>query len=126
MEDNLSVKSNESIATSEEFDFVTDKPGISKTPTLDIKNGDLTQLKDALTEVLLESSNMGDEFDSNTSAKQVGLSKFYGYPVGPGDDPLTGEINLSPTEKQDSMKPGSSEEDGKLSIQNFEFKHFLL
>lgn len=110
MEDNLSVKSNESIATSEEFDFVTDKPGISKTPTLEIKNGDLTQLKDALTEVLLEAS-MGDEFDSNSSTKQVGLSKFYGYPVGPGDDPLTGEGNLSPTEKQDSMKAGSSEED---------------
>ncbi|XP_044756834.1 rab GTPase-activating protein 1-like isoform X2 [Coccinella septempunctata] len=110
MEDNLSVKSNESIATSEEFDFVTDKPGISKTPTLDIKNGDLTQLKDALTEVLLE-ANMDDECDSNSTTKLVGQSKFYGYPVQPGDDPLTGEINLSPTEKQDPMKPGSSEED---------------
>ncbi|KAJ8947046.1 hypothetical protein NQ318_019939 [Aromia moschata] len=27
MEDSLSVKSNESVATSEEFDFVGDKPG---------------------------------------------------------------------------------------------------
>ncbi|KAL3277172.1 hypothetical protein HHI36_012522 [Cryptolaemus montrouzieri] len=114
MEDTLSVKSNESIATSEEFDFVVDKPGISKTPTLDIKNGDLTQLKNALTEVLQErEDNMSEsvEIEGTTSVRQIGHSKFYAYPVEPGDDPLTGEANLSPTEKQDSMKAGSSEED---------------
>ncbi|KAK9874669.1 hypothetical protein WA026_005490 [Henosepilachna vigintioctopunctata] len=114
MEDSLSVKSNESVATSEEFDFVVDKPGISKTPTLDIKNGDLTQLKNALTEVLQEREggmNEDMEIESNTCRRQLKQTHCYAYPVGLGNDPLTGDINLSPTEKQDSMKAGSSEED---------------
>lgn len=50
MEDTLSVKSNESLPTSDEFDFVSDKPGASKTPTLDFKGG-LNDLRDALSEV---------------------------------------------------------------------------
>lgn len=110
MEDSLSVKSNESVATSEEFDFVGDKPGVSKTPTLDFKNGDITELANALTEVLQEpDNNMTDETDHNV--RKCGQSTFYGSPVEPGKDPLSME-GLSPTEKQDSMKPdNSSEED---------------
>lgn len=57
MEDCLSLKSDESIATSEEFDFIGDKPGVSKTPTLNFKNGDLTELTNALTEVMQEPEN---------------------------------------------------------------------
>ncbi|CAH0552956.1 unnamed protein product, partial [Brassicogethes aeneus] len=108
MEDSLSVKSNESVATSEEFDFVGEKPGVSRTPTLDFKNGGLNELKDALTEVLLESD--GKMNDVVEEVKQIGHSTFYSL-VPPGKDPLTMEQSLSPTEKQDIMKPDSSEEE---------------
>lgn len=50
MEDSLSVKSNESLPTSEEFDFLSDKPGSSKTPILDYQ-GDLYDLTQELNEV---------------------------------------------------------------------------
>lgn len=118
MEDSLSVKSNESIATSEEFDFVSDKPGTSKTPTLELCNGaDLNQLREALTEVLKE-----PEMDVNETlvdgTKKVGHSLFYGCPVTPGTDPLSAdikvEVQVSPTEKQDVMKPDFSDEEGKM------------
>lgn len=115
MEDSLSVKSNESVATSEEFDFVGDKPGVSKTPTLDFKNGDITELTNALTEVLQEPDNMTEVIDH--TVRKCGQSTFYGSPVEPGQDPLTME-GLSPTEKQDSMKPDtSSEEDCSSKFQ---------
>lgn len=52
MEDTLSVKSNESLPTSDEFDFLSDKPSASKTPTLDFKI-QLNELRDALSEVNL-------------------------------------------------------------------------
>lgn len=51
MEDTLSVKSNESLPTSDEFDFLSDKPSASKTPTLDFKI-ELNELRDALSEVI--------------------------------------------------------------------------
>lgn len=111
MEDSLSVKSSESVATSEEFDFISDKPGTSKTPTLEFRNGDLNELRAALTEVLRE-----PEMDLNEAAfegaKKVGHSLFYGCPVTPGTDPLSAEIGVSPTEKQDVMKPDFSDEEG--------------
>ncbi|CAG9815561.1 unnamed protein product [Phaedon cochleariae] len=114
MEDSLSVKSNESIATSEEFDFVGDKPGASKTPTLDFKNGDLNELTNALTEVLQEpDNNMNAVIDHG--ATKIGHSTFYGSPVELGKDPLSLD-GLSPTEKQDPMKPdASSEEEYSIS-----------
>lgn len=124
MEDSLSVKSNESVATSEEFDFVGDKPGVSKTPTLDFKNGDITELTNALTEVLQEpESNMTDVVDHGV--KRCGQSTFYGSPVEPGKDPLSLE-GMSPTEKQDSMKPDtSSEEDCSSKLMNILAKLLL-
>ncbi|XP_019866327.2 rab GTPase-activating protein 1-like isoform X3 [Aethina tumida] len=107
MEDSLSVKSNESVATSEEFDFVGEKPGVSRTPTLDFKNGDLNELKNALTEVLQESGgNMNEIIEDDE--KKIGQSTFY-RAVPLGKDPLT--MDISPTEKQDAMKPDSSEEE---------------
>lgn len=57
MEDTISVKSNESLATSDEFDIVGEKPSANKTPTLDLKDGDLSELKTVLTEVLKETEN---------------------------------------------------------------------
>ncbi|KAJ8917151.1 hypothetical protein NQ315_012643 [Exocentrus adspersus] len=99
MEDTLSVKSNESVATSEEFDFIGDKPG----------NGDLNQLKDALTEVLDEP----DAVETNDNDKKMERrdSSCCHCP-----NPLFIE-GLSPTEKQDSMKPdSSSEEEGKILV----------
>lgn len=109
MEDTLSVKSNESVATSEEFDFIGDKPGVSKTPTLDFKNGDLNELTDALTEVLEEpDSNMSKRIGNDIKMDQ---STFCGCGAKL-EDPLNVGC-LSPTEKQDPMKPDtSSEEDG--------------
>ncbi|XP_031335344.1 rab GTPase-activating protein 1-like isoform X2 [Photinus pyralis] len=109
MEDSLSVKSNESIATSEEFDFVSDKPETSKTPTLDILNGDINELKNALKEVLQEPGvRMSEDGDDS---KKVGQSKFYSCPVQPGTDPLSGPTSTSPNEKQDAMKPDYSDEE---------------
>ncbi|XP_066246737.1 rab GTPase-activating protein 1-like isoform X2 [Euwallacea similis] len=116
MEDTLSVKSNESLPTSEEFDFLSDKPGASKTPTLDFK-GELTELTDALNEVLQETDNpsaMSQEHDEQIYNKKVGHSTFYAGPVGVGQDPLTQD--LSPTEKQDSMKADLSSEDDASNI----------
>lgn len=115
MEDSLSVKSSESVATSEEFDFISDKPGTSKTPTLEFYSGDLSALTEALSEVLRE-----PEMDVNETViegtKKVGHSLFYGCPVTPGTDPLSAEIDASPTEKQDAMKPDFSDEEGKHSL----------
>lgn len=113
----MSVKSNESIATSEEFDFVSDKPGTSKTPTLELCNGgDLNQLREALTEVLKEPEmdvNEAVVVEPATTTKKVGHSLFYGCPVTPGTDPLSAEVEVSPTEKQDVMKPDFSDEEGE-------------
>ncbi|XP_023018200.1 GTPase activating protein and centrosome-associated isoform X2 [Leptinotarsa decemlineata] len=108
MEDNSSVKSDESIATSDEYCFVGDTPGISKTPTLNFKNGDLEELANALSEVLQESDSNISVI--NTEGKKIGHSTFYGSPVELGKDPLSVE-GLSPTEKQDSMKPDASSEE---------------
>ncbi|KAF5273077.1 hypothetical protein FQR65_LT04819 [Abscondita terminalis] len=109
MEDSLSVKSNESIATSEEFDFVSDKPDSSKTPILGFANGDLNELKNVLTEVLQEPEvRMKDEGDDS---KKIGQSKFYSCPVEPGTDPLSACVSTSPNEKQDVMKPDYSDEE---------------
>ncbi|XP_050304026.1 rab GTPase-activating protein 1-like isoform X2 [Anthonomus grandis grandis] len=110
MEDSLSVKSNESVPTSDEFDFISDKPGASKTPTLDFKGG-LSDLKDALKEVLQETDGpkMTDSIDGLEHKLEIGQSTFYGTPVPEGQDPLSHE--LSPTEKMDSMKTDNSTED---------------
>uniref|UniRef100_A0AAR5PSH0 Rab-GAP TBC domain-containing protein n=1 Tax=Dendroctonus ponderosae TaxID=77166 RepID=A0AAR5PSH0_DENPD len=116
MEDTLSVKSTESLPTSEEFDFLTDKPGVSKTPTLDFK-GDLYDLRDALNEVLQETDNyttMSDKFHEQTCDFKVGQSTFYGTPVNLGDEPLTQD--LSPAEKQDSMKLDHSSDDNTSNV----------
>ncbi|XP_025837449.1 rab GTPase-activating protein 1-like isoform X2 [Agrilus planipennis] len=110
MEDSASQKSNESVATSDEFDFVDDKPGASKTPTLNINNGDLNELKNALKEVLQEPKTNMDTIMSEESRK-VGNSVFFSCPVAPGTDPLSVPVEVSPTEKQDEMKPDSSEEE---------------
>lgn len=110
MEDTLSVKSNESLATSEEFDFVG---GNNKTPTLDITNGDINQLKNALTEVLQETGRNLDVIEP--AVKKYGQSTFYSV-VEPGKDPLSmGDAAGSPKEKQDSVKNDSEEEEGKLN-----------
>lgn len=120
MEDSLSVKSNESLATSDEYDFVSDKPGMSKTPTLDIGgNGDINELKNALSEVLEEPeyNNMNQLIEDK--AKKVGQSQFYNYPVynteatrsnigsggGVAEQLKRNNVKVSPTEKQDIMKP---------------------
>lgn len=113
MEDSLSVKSNESLATSDEYDFVSDKPGMSKTPTLDIGgNGDINELKNALSEVLEEPeyNNMNQLIEDKP--KKVGQSQFYNYPIHNTDttscstEKMTrNDVKVSPTEKQDIMKP---------------------
>ncbi|XP_076260530.1 GTPase activating protein and centrosome-associated isoform X4 [Rhynchophorus ferrugineus] len=104
MEDTLSQKSNESLPISEEFDFVSDKPSVSKTPTLDFCGG-INELRDALREVLQETESnisMNDALDGHDYNK-VGHSTFYAPPLN-----LDAHHELSPTEKQDSMKTDNS------------------
>lgn len=102
MEDSLSVKSNESLATSDEYDFVSDKPGMSKTPTLDIgNNGDMNELKNALSEVLEEPEYNMNRLIDDKPPKIVGQSMFYNYPIDNNCDTKSSP----PTEKQDVMKP---------------------
>lgn len=109
MEDSLSVKSNESIATSEEFDFVGEKPGVSKTPTLDFKNGDLNELTNALTEVLQEPGViMSDLIELEESKQEQTIS--YENPLQL-KDPESTEDSLSQMEEPSSIKPVSSEEE---------------
>lgn len=116
MEDSLSVKSNESVATSEEFDFVGDgdKLCISKTPTLDFHNGDLNELTNALTEVLQEPDDL-DTMSSaiETDGKKIGQSTFYGSPVEPGKDPLSQDqdTHSSSADTFNSKKIDSSSEE---------------
>ncbi|XP_063972215.1 rab GTPase-activating protein 1-like isoform X2 [Diachasmimorpha longicaudata] len=108
MEDSLSVKSMESVATSDEYEFVNDK-GSSKNqqallepPMLNIaNNGNLEDLQNNLREVLTEDTKMesiedvkiGDGTIQRT--KEVGQSKFY---------------DVVATEKQDKMKPDDYED----------------
>lgn len=123
MEDCESIKSNESLATSDEFDFVNEKPSASKTPTLNISNGrTITELKSSLSDAMQEAESNLDIV--HPEGKKIGHSLFYTSPVEPGTDPLSmnqeKEIgkavdmsaSSSPTEKQDEMKPDYSDEEG--------------
>ncbi|XP_072386845.1 rab GTPase-activating protein 1-like isoform X1 [Diabrotica undecimpunctata] len=113
MEDSLSVKSTESVATSEEFDFIGDKPGVSKTPTLDFQNGDLNELTKALKEVLQEPDSVMSTTESEE--KKIGQSTFYGKPVQLGMDPLS-QGQFSPIDHSDSTRIDSgSEEECSIS-----------
>ncbi|KMQ94820.1 rab gtpase-activating protein 1 [Lasius niger] len=109
MEDSMSVKSMESVATSDEYEFVNEK-GTSKQqqallepPMLKIaNNGNLEDLQNNLREILTEDSKMeGSEFrvtgagqQNQEKTKRVGHSKFY---------EVTSCVVAS--EKQDIMKP---------------------
>lgn len=131
MEDSLSVKSNESVATSDEFDFICDKPGTSKTPTLNITNGNLDELKQKLTEVLQEqevTKDMDVKHIEKETEQVVGQSKFYDYENG--EEAGTPTVEISPNiEKQDEMKPELSESDeegNKFYINIFKFIFFCL
>ncbi|KAJ8680841.1 hypothetical protein QAD02_016628 [Eretmocerus hayati] len=120
MEDSMSVKSTESVATSDEYEFVSDK-GIVKqshslleSPMLKIaNNGNLEDLQNNLHEVLNEESKMneGEEVEkiasnseSSLGTRTVGQSKFY--------DEAPSEVS---PEKQDVMKPDDYVEE-ELSI----------
>lgn len=119
MEDSLSVKSNESLATSDEFDFVSEKPGASKTPTLNIVAGGFNELEKTMSEVIRESeAPTVDVIDGDT--KKVGQSRFYSV-VEPGTDPLSICNQLSPTEKKDVMKPEPdySDEEGNFDFMSY-------
>ncbi|XP_029164437.1 rab GTPase-activating protein 1-like isoform X1 [Nylanderia fulva] len=109
MEDSMSVKSMESVATSDEYEFVNEK-GTSKQqqallepPMLKIaNNGNLEDLQNNLREILTEDSKMeSSEFrvtgtgqQNQEKTKRVGHSKFY---------EVTSCVVAS--EKQDIMKP---------------------
>lgn len=49
-----------------------------------------------------------EAIDEQDCDKKVGQSTFYGTPLTLGEDPLSQE--LSPTEKQDSMKSSDDED----------------
>ncbi|XP_058799127.1 rab GTPase-activating protein 1-like isoform X2 [Phymastichus coffea] len=110
MEDSVSVKSTESVATSDEYEFVSEKETIKQSqslfesPMLKIaNNGNLEDLQNNLHEVLTEESKRDENMElkivtsdiSNIQrTKTIGQSKFYD---------ITPSI-VTP-EKQDEMKP---------------------
>ncbi|XP_076626246.1 GTPase activating protein and centrosome-associated [Colletes latitarsis] len=109
MEDSMSVKSMESVATSDEYVFVNDRgngkqqQAVLELPMLKIaNNGNLEDLQKNLREVLSEDSKMeSNEYKIVSSVQQnqpktknVGFSKFYD----------TSSCIVS-SEKQDIMKP---------------------
>lgn len=114
MEDSVSVKSMESVATSDEYEFVNDK-GTSKNqqsvleaPMLKIaNNGNLEDLQNNLREVLTEDTtkmeNVGNVkiIVADQKTKTVGKSKFY---------------DVLSSEKQDQMKPEDYEDDELNSL----------
>ncbi|OXU24097.1 hypothetical protein TSAR_015712 [Trichomalopsis sarcophagae] len=111
MEDSMSVKSTESVATSDEYEFVSEKETIKQSqsllesPMLKIaNNGNLEDLQNNLHEVLTEESKMNEDTElkiipSNVSniqkTKTIGQSKFYD---------VTSSCAVTP-EKQDEEKP---------------------
>ncbi|KAK9306336.1 hypothetical protein QLX08_003024 [Tetragonisca angustula] len=110
MEDSMSVKSMESVATSDEYEFVNDRGNgkhqqtlISELPMLKIaNNGNFEDLQNNLREVLTEDSKMesndykivSSTQQNQPKSKKVGQSKFYD---------VTSCVVAS--EKQDIMKP---------------------
>ncbi|CAK9821815.1 Rab GTPase-activating protein 1 [Anthophora retusa] len=111
MEDSMSVKSMESVATSDEYEyeFVNDRgngkqqPTLIELPMLKIaNNGNFEDLQNNLREVLTEDSKMeGNDYkiltnvqQSQSKCKIVGQSKFYDV-----------STCMVASEKQDIMKP---------------------
>ncbi|XP_014214371.1 rab GTPase-activating protein 1-like isoform X2 [Copidosoma floridanum] len=117
MEDSVSVKSTESVATSDEYEFVSEKISVkqSQPPLLNIaNNGNLEDLQNDLQEILTEESKMDEIGDtkiisSNISSiqktKTIGQSKFY--------DVSSTEVT---PEKQDEMKPDDYTDAYELNI----------
>ncbi|XP_046612096.1 rab GTPase-activating protein 1-like isoform X1 [Neodiprion virginianus] len=109
MEDSTSIKSMESVTTSDEYEFVNEK-GVNKQqqilepPTLNIaNNGNLEDLQNNLRELLTEDSKMENEIEvraitaeqqNDDKIRYVGHSKFY-----------EATPNMVTSEKQDPMKP---------------------
>ncbi|XP_003699843.1 GTPase activating protein and centrosome-associated isoform X2 [Megachile rotundata] len=109
MEDSMSVKSMESVATSDEYEFVNDRgngkqqQALIELPMLKIaNNGNLEDLQNNLREVLTEDSKMeSNEYkivssvqQNQPKTKKVGQSKFYDV-----------SSCMVTSEKQDIMKP---------------------
>ncbi|XP_017764790.1 PREDICTED: rab GTPase-activating protein 1-like [Eufriesea mexicana] len=109
MEDSMSVKSMESVATSDEYEFVNDRGNgkhqqtLIEPPMLKIaNNGNFEDLQNNLHEVLTEDSKMeSNEYKIVSSAQQnqskskkLGQSKFYDV-----------SSCMVASEKQDIMKP---------------------
>ncbi|XP_017880898.1 rab GTPase-activating protein 1-like isoform X3 [Ceratina calcarata] len=109
MEDSMSVKSMESVATSDEYEFVNDRSNGKQQQTLiDVpmlkiaNNGNLEDLQNNLQEVLTEESKMeGNDYkivstvqQNQPKTKKVGQSKFYDV-----------SSCMVASEKQDIMKP---------------------
>ncbi|XP_031840690.1 GTPase activating protein and centrosome-associated isoform X2 [Nomia melanderi] len=108
MEDSISVKSMESVATSDEYEFVNDKGNGKEQQTLFepmlkiANNGNLEDLQNNLREVLIEDSKMkSNDYKIVSSVQQnqpkpksVGRSKFYDV-----------SSCVVASEKQDIMKP---------------------
>ncbi|XP_043274726.1 rab GTPase-activating protein 1-like isoform X3 [Venturia canescens] len=114
MEDSVSVKSMESVATSDEYEFVTEKGNgknqtLLELPKLKIaNNGNLEDLQNDLREVLTEETKMDNPGDIKImgvshNTRKIGQSKFY---------EVTPCVAM---EKQDVMKPDDyGEEDAHM------------
>ncbi|CAG2063761.1 unnamed protein product [Timema podura] len=128
MEDSVSVKSSDSVATSDEYEFVSGTTvnkgllsGSEQPPLLNIaNNGNLDDLQKSLKEVLNEDCNGLTKMENPSSIKhvpvtqtikKVGQSQFYEVEVGKREAPPAQDV-----EKTDSMKYEEEEESGKNSI----------
>ncbi|KAK7869744.1 hypothetical protein R5R35_008281 [Gryllus longicercus] len=119
MEDSVSVKSNDSVATSDEYEFVNGCSAtkglitIGEQPLLKIaNNGNLDDLRKSLREVLSEDCNSASKMENNSvkhvpvtqTVKKVGQSKFYDTE---SSKPIVSPIKDS--EKKDEMKTENEE-----------------
>nr|CAD7450307.1 unnamed protein product [Timema bartmani] len=121
MEDCVSVKSSDSVATSDEYEFVSGTvnkgllSGSEQPPLLNIaNNGNLDDLQKSLKEVLNEDCNGLTKMENPSSIKhvpvtqtikKVGQSQFYEVEVGKREAPPAQDV-----EKTDSMKYEEEEE----------------
>jgi hypothetical protein len=122
MEDSVSVKSNDSVATSDEYEFVNGGPAgkgllTIEQPLLKIaNNGNLDDLCKSLTEVLSEDTNGVSKMETyatikhvpvNQTIKKVGQSMFYEV------DTVKSLLTTSKeTEKIDVMKSDDEDRPG--------------
>lgn len=107
MEDTLNAKSNESLATSDQFDIIGDTPSSNKTPTLDLSNEDISKLTTVLTEVLKDTENNITEIEQCSGSTARKNILYESHPELPR--------SFNTLDEQVSVKPDTSSEESSCS-----------